>query len=114
MKSSVVPTRCLDPVDIQPSGGVQILESLGPEGQSAESSHTIPQHPLGIKPSGNQYAARCNSKDSIGPFQLFPDEVLAIFLEYLDSCTLRLLGSTCKFLYAFGRSEDLWKSLFIE
>jgi hypothetical protein len=111
MKSSVVPAGCLDSVDIQPSGGVP--ESLGLE-QSAESLHSIPPHPLGIKPSGNQYTSSLNSKSSIGPFQLFPDEVLAIFLEYLNSSTLRFLGSTCKFLYAFCRSDDFWKSLFIE
>jgi F-box domain len=113
MKSSVVPGY-LDPADIQPSGGVQkALESLGPD-HPAESPHSIPHHPLGIKPSGNQYTSSLNSKGSIGPFQLFPDEIIAIFLEYLDSCTLRCLGSTCKFLYAFCRSDDLWKSLFIE
>lgn len=114
MKSPVVPAGCLDSVDIQPSGGVlRVLESLGPEEQPAES-HSVPHHPLGIKPSGNQYTASLNSKCSVGLFQLFPDEVLAIFLEYLDSSSLRLLGSTCKFLYAFCISDDLWKSLFIE
>jgi hypothetical protein len=111
MKSSVIPAQpgYSDPVDIQPSGG--ILESLGLDG---ESPHAIPHNPLGIKPSGNQYTARFNSKSSAGSFQLFPDEILAIFLEYLDSRALCLLGSTCKYLYAFCRSDDLWKLLFIE
>jgi len=115
MNSSVVPAGFLDSVDIQPSGGVRtVLESLDPEGHSAESLHSIPHHPLSIKPSGNQYTARVNSQGSVGPFQLFPDEILVIFLEYLDSCTLRLLGSTCKFLHAFCKSEEVWKPLFIE
>jgi hypothetical protein len=99
---------------MQSSGGVQVLESLGFEVQSAESSQSIPHHPLSVKPSGNQYTSLYNSKGFVGAFQLFPDEILVIFLEYLDSCTLRCLGSTCKFLYAFCRSDDLWKSLFIE
>jgi hypothetical protein len=43
-----------------------------------------------------------------------PDEVVATVLEYLDAPQLDLLGSCCKFLYAFCRSEDLWKALFIE
>lgn len=111
MKSSVIPAEAeySSPVAIQPSSGV--LESFSLE---EESSHSIPHHPLGVKPSGNQYTARSNSKSSAGPFQLFPDEILALFLEYLDACKLRSLGSTCKFLYAFCRSDDLWKSLFIE
>jgi len=114
MKSFVITAGpgCSDPVDIQPSGGV--LESLECDEGSTESPYSIPHHPLGIKPSGNQYTARYNSKSSIGSFQLFPDEILAVVLEYLDSCSLRLLGSTCKFMYAFCRSDDLWKSLFIE
>jgi hypothetical protein len=111
MKSSVIPADLgySDPVDIQPSGGVP--ESLGLE---EESPYLIPHHPLGIKPSGNQYTVGFNSKSLAGLFQIFPDEILAIFLEHLDSSILPLLGSTCKFLYAFCRSDDLWKSLFIE
>jgi F-box-like len=112
MNSFVIPMACSESVDMQPCSSS--LESLGPEGQLAESPHSIPHHPLGIKPSGNQYTARYNSKCSTGTFQLFPDEVLALFLEYLDSAALSTLGATCKFLYAFCRSDDLWKSLFIE
>jgi hypothetical protein len=114
MESSVFPTGSFESVNMQPSGGAQVLESLGFEGQSAESSQSIPHHLLGVKPSGNQYTSLYNSKAFAGSFQLFPDDILAIFLEYLDSSTLRCLGSTCKFLYAFCRSDDLWKSLFIE
>lgn len=111
MKSFDVSMDCSDSVAIQPSGG---LESLDPEEQLVESQHSIPHHPLGIKPSGNQYTAKHNSKGFTGIFQIFPDEVLALFLEYLDSSTLCTLGSTCRFLYAFCRIDDLWKSLFIE
>ena len=96
-------------MDVYPSGGVESL-SLSIE----ESSNTIPPHPLGVKPAGNQYTATSISRNFIGSFQAFPDEILAIFLEYLDSYKLRLLGATCKFLYAFCRSDDLWKALFIE
>lgn len=111
MKSSLVPADNgdLDSVQIQPRGAA--LESLDLE---EESPHSIPHHPLGIKPFGNQYTATYNSKSSAGSFKLFPDEILAIFLEYLDPNKLQLLGSTCKFLYAFSRSDELWKSLFIE
>jgi len=96
-------------MDVYPSGGVESL-SLSIE----ESSNTIPPHPLGLKPAGNQYTATSIARNLIGSFQAFPDEILAIFLEYLDSYKLRLLGATCKFLYAFCRSDDLWKALFIE
>jgi hypothetical protein len=74
----------------------------------------IPSHPLGVKPSGNKYTATKNARVAIGTFQILPDEVLVILLEYLDSRLLRHLGSTCKALYAFCHSDDLWKALFIE
>jgi hypothetical protein len=74
----------------------------------------IPSHPLGVKPSGNKYTATENAREAIGTFQILPDEILAILLEYLDSSLLRHLGSTCKALYAFCSSDDLWKALFIE
>ncbi|KAK0100303.1 hypothetical protein ONS95_008261 [Cadophora gregata] len=110
MKSSVISGDSGNPaVDVYPSGGVESL-SLSIE----ESPNTIPPHPLGVKPAGNQYTASSIAKNSIGSFQAFPDEILAIFLEYLDSYKLRSLGATCKFLYAFCRSDDLWKALFIE
>jgi hypothetical protein len=105
MKSSVIPADAgySASVVVQPSGGVE-----------EESPNSIPRHPLGIKPLGNQYTAASNGKGAIGPLKLLPDEVLAILLEYIDSFQLCLLGSTCKFLYAFCRSDDLWKTLFIE
>lgn len=76
---------------------------------------SIPLHPLGIKPLGNQFlASGPNARESAGALQALPDEILAIFLEYLDPRSLRLLGYTCKFLYAFCTSDDLWKALFLE
>jgi hypothetical protein len=74
----------------------------------------IPSHPLGVKPSGNKYTATESAREAIGTFQILPDEVLAILLEYLDSSLLRHLGSTCKALYAFCYSDDIWKALFVE
>jgi hypothetical protein len=74
----------------------------------------IPFHPLNVKPSGNKYTSTESARKAIGTFQILPDEVLAILLEYLDSRLLRHLGSTCKALYAFCSSDDLWKALFIE
>jgi len=66
------------------------------------------------KPLGNQYTASIVAKNHVGYFGLWPDEVLSIFLEYLDSHLLLRLSTACKFLYAFCRSDDLWKTLFIE
>jgi hypothetical protein len=79
-----------------------------------EAEQTIPPHPLGVKPSGNRYTTTESAREAIGKFQILPDEVLAILLEYLDSRLLRYLGSTCKALYAFCFSDDLWKALLIE
>jgi hypothetical protein len=75
---------------------------------------SIPPHPLGIKPAGNQFTASSNDREAIGRFQILPDEALIILLEYLDSSALTRLGSTCKALFAFCHSDDLWKTLFIE
>lgn len=114
MKSSIIPSDngFSSALDVRLSGGT--LES-SLDTVVDESSQSVPSHPYGIKPLGNQYTATLISKDFIGPdFAKFPDEVLAIVLEYLEAQELVALGSSCKFLHAFCRSEDLWKTLFIE
>ncbi|WDK14263.1 F-box domain-containing protein [Colletotrichum graminicola] len=76
---------------------------------------SIPTHPLGVKPLGNQYLSdRPNARMHIGYFKTMPDEALMMLLDYLDQELLRNLGSSCKFFYAFCRSDDLWKSLFLQ
>lgn len=106
-------------VPVQPSGFHDptirtTIPTLHESAEIEESSVSIPLHPLGVKPSGNQYTATSNARHAIGVFQLLPDEVVAILLESFDAELLSLLGSTCKFLYAFCRSEEFWKPLFIE
>ena len=86
-------------------------ESVTHEVDAPETA--IPTHPLGVKPSGNAYTASSNARNVIGPFQILPDEILAILLEYFEPALLLQLGATCKFFYAFSRSEELWKALFI-
>ncbi|KZL73486.1 F-box domain-containing protein [Colletotrichum tofieldiae] len=86
-----------------------------PVGNAVTLTESIPTHPLGVKPLGNQYlSGRPNARKHIGYFKILPDEALMILLDYLDQERLRELGSTCKFLYAFCRSDDLWKSLFLQ
>jgi len=121
MKSSTVPDDYAVSLvtDIHPGGGIYFdsLDLVDPEEavvDEEESSLSIPLHPSGIKPSGNAYTATKNARHSTSYFQILPDEVLAILLEYLDSDKLRMIGSTCKALYAFCRVDDLWKTLFIE
>jgi hypothetical protein len=82
--------------------------------EESSLSLSIPSHPLGVKPSGNQYMATYNSRCAIGILQILPDEILVILLEYFDAQTLVQLRSTCKALYAFCSLEDLWKALFLE
>ncbi len=110
MKNSVIPvdSGCLGLEDIQLSGAV--VESPSFE----ESPNSIPHHPLGVRPAGNQYTATNIARKSIGFFQVVPDEIIAIIFEVFESRDLRFLGATCKFFYAFSRSDDLWKALFIE
>ncbi|KKK16609.1 hypothetical protein P175DRAFT_0519199 [Aspergillus ochraceoroseus IBT 24754] len=73
----------------------------------------IPGHPLGVKPSGNALLAAENLRDVIGTFNLLPDELVLVLLEYLDCPSLLKLGQTCKAFYAFTRAEDFWKTFFI-
>ena len=80
---------------------------------SLESLVAVPQHPLGIRPSGNAYTAAENIKSAAGTFSRLPDELLVQVLEYLDGPCLRGLGASCKALFAFTRLEDLWKNLFL-
>lgn len=98
-----------------------IAASSGPPGHSnvddcgvGETHVSIPPHPLNIRPSGNKFSATYDSRNASGTFQILPDETLALLLEYLDSNSLRHLGSTCKALYAFSHLEDLWKTLLVE
>ncbi len=76
---------------------------------------SIPIHPMGIKPLGNQYFANVpNARQHLGVVSQLPDEMILHLLEYLDTSSLRKLASTCRFLYAFGQLDDLWKALFLE
>ncbi|KAK3329631.1 hypothetical protein B0H66DRAFT_527013 [Apodospora peruviana] len=75
----------------------------------------IPSHPLGIKPLGNKYFSNAkDARDSLGTLQVLPDELVAQLVELLDKRSLRLLGYSCRFLYAICLSDDLWKSIFLE
>ena len=80
---------------------------------SGDAPVTIPSHPLGIKPSGNAYTASRDIKFACGLFCRLPDELLNHILEKLDALDLVRLGGTCKALYAFASTEELWKNLFI-
>lgn len=77
-------------------------------------SDSIPTHPLGVKPLGNQYFATGPiAQRNIGIWAVLPDEILALVLEGFDKSSLLSLGSTCKFLYTFCHSEELWKALYL-
>jgi hypothetical protein len=81
----------------------------------ATDGPAVPLHPLGLKPLGNLYlASGPNARNSIGTFQVLPDETMALLLDYFDQRTVRQLGYTCKFLFALCSSDDIWKGLFLE
>jgi hypothetical protein len=84
------------------------------DAESLADESSIPAHPLGIKPLGNKYFwDGATAVESAGTLQILPDEMLVQILEFLDGRSLRMLGSTCKFLFAHCISEELWKSLFL-
>lgn len=75
----------------------------------------IRPHPMHIKPSGNAFTATTNLRDvSLGNLSVFPDELVLQILSYLSGGELNLVGTASKGLYGFSKSEELWKSLFIE
>ncbi|KAI1262942.1 hypothetical protein F5Y18DRAFT_395507 [Xylariaceae sp. FL1019] len=79
------------------------------------TADSIPIHPLGVKPLGNQYfASGPNARHSLRAMGRLPDEMILHLLEYLDAESLVNFASTCRFLYAFGELDELWKSLFLE
>lgn len=86
-----------------------------PENTNGDIDAPVPPHPLGIKPLGNKYLdSGIDAKTSSGLFQALPDELLMHMFEGFDRDSLRALGSTCRFLYAFCTFDELWKSLALE
>ncbi|KAI1490688.1 F-box domain-containing protein [Biscogniauxia mediterranea] len=82
---------------------------------TATTADSIPVHPHGVKPLGNQYfASGSTAREYLGPMARLPDEMILHMLEYLDTDSLRDIGFTCRFLYAFSQLDDLWKTLFLE
>jgi hypothetical protein len=76
---------------------------------------SVPPHPLGIKPLGNKYfSSGADARRLIGVLQALPDEMLMQLLEYVDERSLRLLGYTCKFLFACCTADDVWKTIFLQ
>ncbi|KAI2638124.1 hypothetical protein GGS21DRAFT_509870 [Xylaria nigripes] len=85
------------------------------DGDELSAVDSIPIHPMGIKPHGNQFFANGpNARQFAGVVGQLPDEMILHLLEYLDETSLRQLAATCRFLYAFGQLDDLWKTLFLE
>ncbi|KAF7594497.1 hypothetical protein BBP40_009130 [Aspergillus hancockii] len=89
------------------------LDKHNTNSQGLTGVDEIPGHPLGVKPSGNALLAEENLRAAIGIFNLLPDELILILLEFLDGPGLLRIGQTCKAFYAFTRAEDFWKTLFI-
>jgi hypothetical protein len=93
----------------------RVGESLMLDGDQGAGSDSIPSHPLGVKPLGNLYLHDGpNARTAIGLWNACPDEILMIILEHFDTASLRKFGSTCRFLFAFCYSEELWKTLFLQ
>lgn len=91
---------------------VEAVEVVDPD-ISSNGWEAVPCHPLRVKPSGNALVASSDLRGAIGSLNILPDELILTCLEYLDSTSLLRLGCTCKALYAFTRSEDLWKAFLI-
>lgn len=69
---------------------------------------SVQPHPYGIKPSGNHYISGHRST-----FDRLPDELILHLLDSLPINDLLSLCHTCKKLYAYSISEDIWKDIFV-
>lgn len=74
---------------------------------------TYKAHPLGVKPSGNSLTANDSSAFTMGNFGRLPDETILVLFEWLDSNSLLNLGASCRGLFAYATTDQLWKDLFI-
>ncbi|KAG6004356.1 hypothetical protein E4U43_000754 [Claviceps pusilla] len=92
----------------------QIADSTSLDVAAVPQGDSIPTHVLGVKPLGNCFfSERPNAKLSSGTWGVLPDEMIMLVLEQMDVRSLLSLGSTCKFLFAFCHSDELWKALFL-
>lgn len=99
----------------RPSKRVKIDDSRAVEDlHEVHQRSAVRRHPLGVRPSGNAFTSSVNLKDAAGHFTNLPDELLIQLMECLDAPTLLRLGSSCRALHAFTRTEDLWRTLFVE
>ncbi|KAI1345164.1 Clavaminate synthase-like protein [Xylariaceae sp. FL0016] len=97
------------------SGNVAVNNDESRTQDMVLSEESIPVHPMGVKPLGNQFLAPGpTARASIGSFGRLPDEMILHLFDYFDTESLRSIGFTCQFLYAFGQLDDLWKALFLE
>ncbi|KAJ1651848.1 hypothetical protein IWQ61_007679 [Dispira simplex] len=86
-------------------------------------------HPLGIKPWGNYYLARCSDSPNsdtiasplafrsatLGPFRHWDDQMILDFLEkYLSTPELALIQRVSLGFYALARYDGLWRKLTIQ
>ncbi|KAI6791018.1 putative F-box and JmjC domain protein [Hortaea werneckii] len=97
------------PVKRQRLESIPVIE----HGEAGDSSLVI-RHPLGVRPSGNALTSSVNLKAACGTLAALPDELLIQLLETFEAPDLLRLGGTCRALYAFTRSEELWRALFVE
>ncbi|KAK5663451.1 hypothetical protein OQA88_3880 [Cercophora sp. LCS_1] len=80
-----------------------------------DDQDALPPHPLGLRPLGNKYfTSGKDARESSGIFQALPDDMIMQLLEFLDQRSLRILGYTCRFLYAHCIYDDLWKTIFLD
>lgn len=81
--------------------------------QDYRESNAVRSHPLGVKPLGNAIVSTVNSKSCAGHWARLPEELVQILIEQLSAWELLRLSHTCKYLYAFGSSDELWRGLFV-
>ncbi|KAJ4208998.1 hypothetical protein NW767_000907 [Fusarium falciforme] len=103
------------PSAVAQNGHSALCDRTNDSSESQSHSDSIPLHPLGLKPLGNQYLfTGRNARRSVGAWGFLPDEVIMLVLEHFDASALLKLGHTCKFFYAFCHSDELWKPLFLQ
>ena len=99
------------------------LASIGPKRlrkqyKSTTFHHLVPPQRNNILPLGNAYFSNLSEcrTSGLGTMNMLPDDLLVTLLShlYLDATSLCRLSQASQAWYAFTRSDELWRSMYVK
>lgn len=89
-------------------------QRLAHDAVADDSDNVVADHPLQIEPSFGTSEELQRRASGLGAFSLLGDDVLLVFLEYLDAGGLTRFAQCSQWTLAFSRFEGLWKRLVLK